>query len=41
MHLQVKFLRVLEDHKIRRLGSNKEIEIDIRLSDQSEYQRVD
>ena len=31
MHLQVKFLRVLEDHKIRRLGSNQEIEIDIRL----------
>ena len=31
MPLQVKFLRVLEDHKIRRLGSNKEIEIDIRL----------
>ena len=31
MHLQVKFLRVLEDHKIRRLGSNEEIEIDIRL----------
>ena len=29
--LQVKFLRVLEDHKIRRLGSNQEIEIDIRL----------
>ena len=29
--LQVKFLRVLEDHKIRRLGSNREIEIDIRL----------
>ncbi len=29
--LQVKFLRVLEDHKIRRLGSNEEIEIDIRL----------
>ena len=31
MHFQVKFLRVLEDHKIRRLGSNQEIEIDIRL----------
>ena len=31
MPLQVKFLRVLEDHKIRRLGSNKEIEINIRL----------
>ncbi len=31
MHFQVKFLRVLEDHKIRRLGSNEEIEIDIRL----------
>ena len=31
MPLQVKFLRVLEDHKIRRLGSNQEIEIDIRL----------
>ena len=31
MHLQVKFLRVLEDHKIRRLGSNEEIEIDTRL----------
>ncbi len=31
MHLQVKFLRVLEDHKVRRLGSNEEIEIDIRL----------
>ena len=31
MPLQVKFLRVLEDHKIRRLGSNREIEINIRL----------
>ena len=30
-HLQVKFLRVLEDHKIRRLGSNEEKEINIRL----------
>ena len=41
MHFQVKFLRVLEDHKIRRLGSNQEIEIDIRLiSAATEYQRV-
>ena len=31
MYLQVKFLRVLEDHKIRKLGSNEETEIDIRL----------
>ena len=31
MNLQVKFLRVLEERCIRRLGSNREIEIDIRL----------
>ena len=31
MHLQVKFLRVLEERRIRRLGSNKEIDLDIRL----------
>ena len=31
MHLQVKFLRVLEERRIRRLGSNREIDIDIRL----------
>ena len=31
MNLQVKFLRVLEERKIRRLGSNQETEIDIRL----------
>ncbi len=31
MHLQVKFLRVLEERRIRRLGSNREIDLDIRL----------
>lgn len=31
MPLQVKFLRVLEDHQIRRVGSNREVEIDMRL----------
>ena len=31
MNLQVKFLRVLEERKIRRLGSNRETDIDIRL----------
>jgi len=31
MNLQVKFLRVLEEQQIRRLGSNQETEIDIRL----------
>ena len=31
MPLQVKFLRVLEDHQIRKVGSNREVEIDIRL----------
>ena len=31
MSLQVKFLRVLEDHQIRKVGSNREVEIDMRL----------
>ena len=31
MNLQVKFLRVLEERKIRRVGSNRERDIDIRL----------
>ncbi len=31
MSAQVKFLRVLEDHNIRRIGSNQEVEVDIRL----------
>ena len=31
MPLQVKFLRVLEDHQIRKVGSNREVSIDIRL----------
>ncbi len=31
LNLQVKLLRVLEEHRIRRVGSNKEIDIDIRL----------
>ena len=31
LNLQVKLLRVLEERRIRRVGSNKEIEIDIRL----------
>ena len=31
MNLQVKFLRVLEERKIRRVGSNRERDVDIRL----------
>ena len=31
LNLQVKLLRVLEEYKIRRVGSNHEVEIDIRL----------
>ena len=31
MNLQVKFLRVLEERKIRRVGSNREREVDFRL----------
>ena len=31
MHLQVKFLRVIEERRIRRLGSNREVDLDIRL----------
>lgn len=30
-HLQVKLLRVLQEKKIRKLGSNKEIEINVRI----------
>ncbi|MCY6369718.1 sigma 54-interacting transcriptional regulator [Clostridium ganghwense] len=30
-HLQVKLLRVLQEKKIRKLGSNKEIDIDVRI----------
>ncbi len=31
MNLQTKFLRVLEQNKIRKVGSNKDIEIDVRI----------
>ena len=31
LSLQAKLLRVLQDHKLRRLGSNKSIDIDFRL----------
>ena len=31
LHLQVKILRVLQERKIQRVGSEKEIEIDVRL----------